>query len=123
KSPVVFLSLLSIQMRSTVSCGINTAILPLPLSEVIQHAKDFPNYNVAISSHRGVGKLFFWDVDSAGVVEQVEAETGQIIPATFTVQSRPELAPYKQHQYLRSTPYSFERFGGWKSKEVNVKDL
>ena len=93
------------------------------LSEVIQHAKDYPNYNVAISSHRGVGKLFFWDVDSAGVVEQVEAETGQIIPATFTVQSRPELAPYKQHQYLRSTPYSFERFGGWKSKEVNVKDL
>ncbi len=93
------------------------------LSEVIQHAKDYPNYNVAISSHRGVGKLFFWDVDSAGVVEQVEAETGQIIPATFTVQSRPESAPYKQHRYLRSTPYSFERFGGWKSKEVNVKDL
>ncbi len=93
------------------------------LSEVIQHAKDFPNYNVAISSHRGVGKLFFWDVDSAGVIEQVETETCKLIPTTFTVQSRPESAPYKQHRYFLSTPYSFAKFGGWKSKEVNVKDL
>src|SRR6266478_4256006 len=79
------------------------------LSEVIQHSKDFPDYNVAVSSHRGVGNLFFWDVDCAGVIDQAERETGQIIPPTFTVQSRPQSAPWKQHRYFRGTPYSLER--------------
>src|SRR5438477_13112695 len=36
------------------------------LSEVIQHATDYPHSNVALSSHRGVGKLVFLDLGVAG---------------------------------------------------------
>ena len=93
------------------------------ISEVIQHAKDFPDHNVCVSSHRGIGRLFFLDIDAEGVIEQIEQETGYQIPETFTVQSRPGSAPYKRHYYFRSTPYSFEKFGGRNSKEVNRRDL
>src|ERR1017187_6306210 len=47
------------------------------LSEVLQHAKDFPNHNVGIVGRRGVGNHCFLDIDAEGVFERIEQETGQ----------------------------------------------
>src|SRR5437867_12356879 len=108
-------------MRSTAFCGTNTAIPPLPFLK----SSSTPRISQIITSplaHTGASASSSFG-DSAGVIEQVETETCKLIPTTFTVQSRPESAPYKQHRYFLSTPYSFAKFGGWKSKEVNVKDL
>src|SRR5439155_13093369 len=49
----------------------------------------------------------------------IESETGETIPLTFTVQSRPASKPWKRHYYFRQTEYSFKQF----KKETNVKDL
>ena len=54
------------------------------LSEVLQHAKDFPTHNVGIVGRRGIGNDCFLDVDTDGVVERIESETGQTIPLTYT---------------------------------------
>jgi len=93
------------------------------LWEVTQHAKDYPNHNVGIVSRRGVGNLAFLDIDADGVIERIEAETGEKLPLTYTVQSRPQSASFKKHFYFRQTEYSFNAFGRHKSKEINVKDL
>ena len=93
------------------------------VSEIMQHAKDFAEFNVGVVGRRGVGNHIFLDIDAKGVLEQIEAETGQILPLTFTVQSRPESKPWKRHYYFRQTDYSFQKFGGKNSKEINIKDL
>jgi len=58
------------------------------LSEVIQHAKDFPTHNVGVVGRRGIGNHCFLDVDADGVVEQIESQTGGKMPLTYTVCSR-----------------------------------
>ena len=88
------------------------------LSEVIQQAKDFPNYNVGIVGRRGVGNLCFIDIDADGVVDKIEAETAKQMPLTYTVCSRPRTAPWKKHYYFRQTEYSVSRV----RKEANRKD-
>jgi Bifunctional DNA primase/polymerase, N-terminal len=88
------------------------------LSEVLQHAKDFPNHNVGIVGRRGVGNHCFLDIDADGVVERIEQETGQKMPVTYTVCSRPQTAPWKKHFYFRQTAYSISRL----RKEANRKD-
>jgi hypothetical protein len=88
------------------------------LSEVLQHAKDFPTHNVGIVGRRGVGNDCFLDVDADGVVEQIESETGQTMPLTYTVCSRPYTAPWKRHYYFKQTSYSVTRL----RKEANRKD-
>lgn len=45
------------------------------LSEVQQHAKDFPTHNVGVVSVRGVDNHCFLDIDADGVVERIERET------------------------------------------------
>jgi Bifunctional DNA primase/polymerase, N-terminal len=67
------------------------------LSEVLQHAKDFPYHNVGIVGRRGVGNHCFLDIDADGVIERMEQETGQKMPVTYTVSSRPQTAPWKKH--------------------------
>lgn len=64
------------------------------VSEVLQHAKDFPNCNVGIVGKRQVGHVCFVDIDAPGVLELIERETGQGMPETYTVCSRPHTAPY-----------------------------
>lgn len=54
----------------------------------------------------GKGHLCVLDIDKDGVLAQIEAETGKQLPTTFTVQSRPEEAPYKRHYYFWQTDYS-----------------
>ena len=89
------------------------------LSEVLQHAKDFPNHNVGIVGRRGIGNHCFLDIDADGVVERVEQETGQKMPLTYIVSSRPESAPWKRHYYFKQTAYSASRL----RKEANRKDV
>src|SRR5207247_2248038 len=79
----------------------------------------YPNHNVGIVGTRGAGNLVFLDIDSDGVVERIEQQTGRTMPATYVVQSRPQSAPYKRHFYFRQTEYSVQHF----TKEINVKDL
>src|ERR1035441_1232838 len=83
-------------------------------------ANKFPNHNAAVISKRGVGNLMFLDIDSAGVLERIEEETGQKMSGTtFSVCSRPQSAPYKQHFYFRQTAYSVSK---WRT-ENNVRDI
>src|ERR1035437_3851310 len=88
------------------------------LSEVLQHAKDFPTHNVGIVGRRGVGNDCFLDVDADGVVGRIESETGRKMPLTYTVCSRPQTAPWKRHYYFKQTSYSVTRL----RKEANRKD-
>lgn len=88
------------------------------LSEVLQHAKDFPNHNVGIVGRRGVGNHCFLDIDADGVTERIESETGRQMPLTYTVCSRPQSAPWKKHLYFKQTSYSVSRV----RKEANRKD-
>ena len=83
-------------------------------------ARRFPNHNAAVISKRGIGNLMFVDIDSAGVLERIEAETGQRIAGiTYSVCSRPQSAPYKWHFYFRQTARSVMK---WR-KENNVRDI
>ena len=83
-------------------------------------ARKFPNHNAAVISKRGIGNLMFLDIDSPGVLERVEEETGQKISGTtFSVCSRPQSAPYKRHFYFRQTDYSLMK---WKT-ENNVREI
>lgn len=88
------------------------------LSEVIQQAKDFPNYNVGVVGRRGEGNHCFLDIDAEGVVEQIETQTSRRMPVTYTVCSRPQTAPWKKHYYFKQTEYSVSRL----RKEANRKD-
>jgi hypothetical protein len=88
------------------------------LSEVLQHAKDFPTHNVGIIGRRGIGNHCFLDIDADGVVGRIEKETGQTIPLTYTVCSRPHTAPWKRHYYFKQTRSSV----AWLRKEANRKD-
>ncbi len=89
------------------------------LSEVLQHAKDFPNHNVGIVGRRGIGNHCFLDIDADGVVERIEQETGQKMAVTYTVCSSPNKKPWKKHYYFRQTAYSISRL----RKEANRKDV
>ena len=89
------------------------------LSEVLQHAKDYPNHNVGVVGRRGVGNCCFLDIDADGVVGRIETESGHKMPLTYTVCSRPQSAPWKRHFYFRQTAYSASRL----RKEANRKDI
>ncbi len=88
------------------------------MSQIHLEAKDFPDFNVAVVSRRGVGNLMFLDIDADGWLQKIEQEIGPI-PPTYTVQSRPESAPWKRHFYFQQTAYSVPKW----TKQVNRKDL
>ena len=88
------------------------------LSEVYQHAKDFPFHNVGVVGRRGVGNHCFVDIDAGGITERIESETGRQMPVTYTVCSSPIKKPWKKHYYFKQTAYSVSRL----SKESNRKD-
>lgn len=92
-------------------------------AKVRQHAKYYPHHNVGVVGKRGIGRHCFLDIDAEGVLNRIEAETGRKMPHTYTVCSRPDSAPYKRHYYFTQTTYSFNAFGGWNSKNINVKDM
>jgi hypothetical protein len=88
------------------------------LSEIIQHAKDFPIHNVGIVGRWGIGNHCFLDIDAGGVIEQIERDSGQTMPPTYTVCSSPQKKPWKRHLYFHQTAYSVSRL----RKEANRKD-
>jgi len=90
------------------------------LSKLDQLAQDYPHHKVGIVGRRGIGNHVFVDIDAPGVEERIVRETGQPMPNTYVVQSRPQTAPYKKHFYFTQTFYSLRRLG---KKEINVKDL
>jgi hypothetical protein len=81
-------------------------------------AVEFPHRDVGIVLKGHAGNVFVWDIDKEGVTERMEQETGQTLPETYVVQSRPETAPYKRHVYFRQTEYFASQF----QKQVNAGD-
>jgi hypothetical protein len=59
-----------------------------------------------------VGNICIFDIDAQGVLEQIEAKIGPL-PYGYTVYSRPQTAPWKQHRYFRHTAYSIEALTEW----------
>lgn len=78
-----------------------------------------PDRNAVVVGKRGIRAIFFLDIDSPGVLERMEAETGQKCPETYTVQTRPQTAPYKRHLYFRHSVHSIET---WRREGCSARD-
>jgi hypothetical protein len=87
-------------------------------TEIRTAAKEYPKCDVGLVLNRKVGESFVVDIDSRGVIERMEQQTGKTLPETYTVLSRPETAPYKCHIFFRHTKYSDRVF----KKNVNAGD-
>src|SRR5882762_7997529 len=70
--------------------------------QIEQWAKEYPDANVASVAKAQPGGVWFFDADRAGLVDRIEKETGQKIPATFMVRSRPGSG----HYYFRQNAAS-----------------
>lgn len=81
-------------------------------------AAEFPHRDVGIVLKGHAGSVFVWDIDKEGVTERMEQETGQALPETYVVRSRPVTAPHKRHVYFRQTEYFASKF----QKQVNAGD-
>jgi hypothetical protein len=88
------------------------------LSEVQQHAKDFPTHNVGIVGVRGIGNHCFLDIDADGVIERIETESRHKMPVTYTVSSSPAHKPWKRHFYFLQTEHSVSTF----KRQFNRRD-
>ena len=64
--------------------------------------EEFPNANGACVAHAALDGVLFFEVDRQTVVPKIEADTGQKMPATFTVRS----SPGRGHFYFRHTSAS-----------------
>lgn len=63
----------------------------------------YPNANACVISHRGVGNPIVLDIDADGVIERIKRETGNKLPFTYTVATRPRTAPFKEvHSWCSS---------------------
>src|SRR5580658_2884336 len=85
-------------------------------TEIRTAAKEYPTCDVGLVLKRRVHEPFAIDIDVPGVIERMEHETGEALPATYTVLSRPVTAPYKRHIFFRHTHYSYGAF----CKNVNA---
>jgi hypothetical protein len=72
------------------------------LQRLAELSAEIPNCNGASVAQARVGGFWFLEVDSPDVVKRIEEETGQQIPATFRVRSRPG----RGHFYWKHTPAS-----------------
>jgi hypothetical protein len=81
-------------------------------------AAEFPHRDVGIVVKGHAGSVFVWDIDKEGVTERMELDTGDRLPETYVVQSRPVTAPHKRHVYFRQTEYFASQF----QKQVNAGD-
>ena len=87
-------------------------------TEILTAAQEYPTCDVGLVLKRGVGKPFAIDIDTPGVIERMETETGRTLPPTYTVLSRPQTARHKRHIFFRHTPYTCSVF----TKNVNAGD-
>jgi hypothetical protein len=88
------------------------------LTELNLMAAEFPHRDVGIVLKGHAGSVFVWDIDKEGVIERMKVETGNSLPETYVVQSRPETAPHKLHVYFRQTEYFASKF----QKQINAGD-
>jgi Bifunctional DNA primase/polymerase, N-terminal len=79
-------------------------------TEIRMAAKEYPTCGVGLVLSRRLGEPFAIDVDVAGVVERLEQETGNKLPKTYMVWTKPETAPYKRHIFFRHTKHSCSIF-------------
>ena len=61
-----------------------------------------PNYNCACVAKASPDGVWIWEVDSPEAIQRCEQETGQKIPKTFRVRSRPG----RGHMYFKHSPQS-----------------
>src|ERR1700730_15816972 len=85
-------------------------------TEIRTAAKEYPTCDVGVVLKRKVGEPFVVDIDSPGVIERMERETGKTLPATYTVLTKPRSAHHKRHIFFRHTQYSHSVF----DKNVNA---
>jgi hypothetical protein len=78
-------------------------------TEIRIAAKEYPTCDVGVVLKREVGKPFVIDIDSPGVMERIQA-TGETLPPTYTVLTKPVSEPHKRHVFFRHTEYSFSVF-------------
>src|SRR6266478_4870248 len=71
-------------------------------AQIKQWGREYPDANVASVAKAQPGEVWFFDSDRDGLVQQIENETGQKIPSTFMVRSRPG----KGHFYFRQNAAS-----------------
>jgi len=71
-------------------------------SKILEWGQDYPDLNVACVAKAQPGGVWFFEVDRAGLVEQIERETGHKIPDTFMVRS----SPGRGHFYFRQSAAS-----------------
>jgi hypothetical protein len=74
------------------------------LSQIDAWAALYPDHNAACVARAEIGGVWFFEVDSAEVVPRLEKQTGQTMPDTFKVRSRPG----RGHFYFRHTPASMQ---------------
>jgi hypothetical protein len=90
------------------------------VSEIKQHAFDYPGDDVGLVSRKGVGKVFWLDIDHSSVEAEIFKETGQKLPRTLTTSSRPKSAPWKKHLCFRQTAYSVSQ---WRTEMTGIRDF
>ncbi len=71
-------------------------------AQIAQWGQDYPEANVASVAKAELGGVWFFDADRAGLVDQIESQTGHKIPATFMVRSQQS----KGHYYFRQNAAS-----------------
>jgi hypothetical protein len=67
------------------------------LDQIYVWGHDYPEHNAACVARAEMGGVWFFEVDSKEVVPRLEKETGQTMPKTFMVRSRPG----RGHFYFR----------------------
>jgi len=73
-------------------------------NKIEEWAALYPDCNAACVAHAEKGGIFFFEVDSQDVLPRIEKETGQKMPDTFKVRSRPG----RGHFYFRHTAASMQ---------------
>lgn len=72
------------------------------LAQIAAWDAAYPNHNGACVARPRLDEVWFFEVDSREVVSRIESETGQTMPDTLRVRSRPG----RGHFYFRQTPSS-----------------
>lgn len=74
------------------------------LTQISAWDSQYPDCNAACVARAEQGGIWFFEVDSADVVPRLEKQTGQTMPNTFKVRSRPG----RGHFYFRHTSASMQ---------------
>jgi hypothetical protein len=88
------------------------------LDQIQKWGQDYQNANCASVALARPDGVWFLEIDKPGFAAQIEAETGQKLPETFTVRS----SPGKGHYYFRQTDASIA-MGNRQAADADGKEL